>query len=127
MVRISHLRLGDGEGVILGSLRQVGSEVNRYREIAPHVRYKYPPPQQRMLHGQQVPRLEGTTLTGEALRDGVQGSEPIKGAAPRLWQALAGQGLGISPLLAREGGCRALGATGAVGAAGAQGHGGALA
>jgi predicted ribosome quality control (RQC) complex YloA/Tae2 family protein len=105
MGRISNLVLCDAQKVILGSLRQVGSEVNRYREIAPHIPYKYPPPQQRMLHGQAVPRLEGTRLSGEELRQGMLESEQVKKTpptAPHVWQVLAGQVVGFSPLLARE-------------------------
>ncbi|HEY7124831.1 MAG TPA: NFACT RNA binding domain-containing protein [Ktedonobacterales bacterium] len=109
MGRISNLVLCDADGVILGSLRQVGAEVNRYREIAPHIPYKYPPPQQRQFYGQQVPRLEGTTLTGEELRLGAQGNAPPTTTTPRLWQMLAGQVLGFSPLLAREAVNRAVG------------------
>jgi predicted ribosome quality control (RQC) complex YloA/Tae2 family protein len=109
MGRISNLVLCDANGVILGSLRQVGAEVNRYREIAPHISYKYPPLPQRLLHGQSVPRLEGTTLTGEELRLGVQESMQTTNTASRLWQVLAGQVLGFSPLLAREAIYRAIG------------------
>lgn len=108
MGRISNLVLCDAEGVILGSLRQVGAEVNRYREIAPHIPYKYPPPPQRMLRGQPVPRLEGTTLTGEELRQGAQESAQAATNVPKLWQVLTGQVLGFSPLLAREAVYRAL-------------------
>src|SRR5579871_816807 len=52
MGRLSNILLRDASGMILGSLRQVGPEVNRYRVIAPHEPYKYPPPQQRLLNGQ---------------------------------------------------------------------------
>ncbi len=109
MGRISNLVLCDADGVILGSLRQVGAEVNRYREVAPHIPYKYPPPQQRQLQGQAVPRLEGTTLTGEELRVGAQENASPTNTALRLWQLLAAQVLGFSPLLAREAVYRAVG------------------
>jgi predicted ribosome quality control (RQC) complex YloA/Tae2 family protein len=109
MGRISNLVLCDANGVILGSLRQVGADVNRYREIAPHIPYKYPPPQYRLLGGQPTPRLEGTTLAGEELHQGAQESVLTSNTAPRLWQVLAGQVLGFSPLLAREAVYRALG------------------
>ncbi|HEX6778293.1 MAG TPA: NFACT RNA binding domain-containing protein, partial [Ktedonobacterales bacterium] len=102
MGRISNIILRDTNGVILGSLRQVSAEVNRYRVIAPHEPYKYPPPQQRLLHGQQAPRLDGVTVTGDDLRLAAQAGGKKPGAEQRLWQMLAEQMMGFSQLLARE-------------------------
>jgi len=109
MGRLSNILLRDAAGVILGSLRQVGSEVNRYRVIAPHEPYKYPPPQQRLLNGQNAPRLDPEALTGEGLclAAGSGGKKP--GADAKLWQVLTEQVMGFSPLLAREVVYRAVG------------------
>jgi predicted ribosome quality control (RQC) complex YloA/Tae2 family protein len=109
MGRLSNILLRDEAGMILGSLRQVGAEVNRYRVIAPHEPYKYPPPQQRVLYGEQVPRLTPETLTGGELRGGAEGGSKRSGAEVRVWQVLMDQVMGFSPLLAREVVFRALG------------------
>lgn len=63
MGRLSNLILRDDSGVILGALRQVGADENRFRTIAPHISYRYPPAQTRQLHDKAVPRLlpEGVT------------------------------------------------------------------
>ena len=108
MGRLSNILLRDADGIILGSLRQVGPEVNRYRVIAPHEVYKYPPPQQRQLLGQSVPRLNPELLTGEDLRLGAEGGSKKSGAV-KLWQVFIEQMMGFSPLLAREAIFRALG------------------
>lgn len=109
MGRISNIILRDAAGVILGSLKQVGPEVNRYRVIAPHERYKYPPPQQRMLNGQEVPRLDPLAITGDDLRIGTELGGKQPGVKGRLWQLLTEQVMGFSPLLAREVVYRAMG------------------
>lgn len=109
MGRLSNILLCDASGVILGSLRQVGPEVNRYRVIAPHEPYKYPPQQQRLLNGQSVPRLDPEALTGADLRLGAEGGGKKPGANVRLWQVLTEQVMCMSPLLAREVVYRALG------------------
>src|SRR5262249_47746299 len=49
MGQLSNLILHDDAGAILGALRQIGPERNRYRTIAPHAAYLYPPPQTRVL------------------------------------------------------------------------------
>ena len=109
MGRISNIILRDTNGVILGSLRQVSAEVNRYRVIAPHEPYKYPPPQQRLLHGQNVPRLDGVAVTENDLRLAAEAGGKKPGAEQRLWQVLAEQVMGFSQLLAREAVYRAVG------------------
>ncbi len=109
MGRLSNILLRDAEGMILGSLRQVGPEVNRYRVIAPHEPYKYPPPQQRLLNGASVSRLDPESLTGEALRLAAEAGGRQPGANAKLWQVLTEQVMGLSPLLAREVVYRAIG------------------
>lgn len=109
MGRLSNILLRDADGVILGSLRQVGPEVNRYRVIAPHERYKYPPPQHRLLNGQSLPRLNPEALTGADVRLGAEGGSKKPGAEMRVWQVLMEQVMGFSQLLAREVVYRALG------------------
>jgi predicted ribosome quality control (RQC) complex YloA/Tae2 family protein len=51
MGRMSNIILCDEHGLILGSLKHVGADVNRYRVIAAHVQYVPPPPQQRLVAG----------------------------------------------------------------------------
>jgi predicted ribosome quality control (RQC) complex YloA/Tae2 family protein len=114
MGRISNIILCDEQGLILGSLKHVGSDINRYRVIAPNVQYVPPPPQQRTFAGQTLPRLEPTTITASqlAILATEEPAEPPasptkKGRAraqepQKLWQLLTRNLLGFSPLLARE-------------------------
>src|SRR5579859_6128704 len=67
MGRISNIILCDEQDMILGSLKRVGSDVNRYRVIAAGIPYVAPPPQQRTLGTQLLPRLEPTTVTAAQL------------------------------------------------------------
>ncbi len=126
MGRISNLVLRDDAGIILGALRNVGAEVNRYRTIAPHVPYRYPPPQTRTLRGETAPRLDGTQVTAtdlrEAAADALAAHDAPAPVAPRTGKAakpreaptvaglLAGQILGFSRELGREIATRALAA-----------------
>ena len=115
MGRLSNIILCDEHGLILGSLKHVGADVNRYRVIAPHVQYVPPPPQQRVVAGGFLPRLEPTSiaaaqlaicgaedtwLTKEMLPQNERKSAKLQ--EPRLWQLLTRNLLGFSPLLARE-------------------------
>lgn len=114
MGRLSNIILCDEGGLILGSLKHVGAEINRYRVISPGVRYIPPPPQQRSFGGQMCPRLEPTTVTAAWLAP-IPGNEGREEAArppagEKLWQLLTRNLLGCSPLLAREAVYRALGA-----------------
>ncbi len=126
MGRNSNIILCDAQGLILGSIKHVGASVNRYRVIVPNVPYVPPPPQQRTFAGQQLPRLEPTTVTAAQLaiipRDetatlatAMEGddAQAQKRAAPslKLWQLLVKHLLGFSPLPAREAVYRATGQT----------------
>ncbi len=120
MGRLSNIILCDEQNMILGSIKRVGADVNRYRTIAAGVRYVPPPPQQRTLNGQAVPRLEPSTLTAPQLAQSIiedtraaqlaalQPSEKPtkrsakKGETPKLWQLLTRHTLGLSALLAKE-------------------------
>lgn len=115
MGRLSNIILCDENGMILGSLKRVGADVNRYRVIASGVPYVPPPPQQRTLTGQSLPRLEPTSVTAAQLAicatdEGKPDAETAtKGKRskranepPKLWQLLIHHLLGFSPLLARE-------------------------
>lgn len=112
MGRMSNIIFCDEKGLILGSLKRVGSDVNRYRTIAAGVNYVPPPPQQRMLAGQSLPRLEPTTVTAAQLSicaaaESSEEAAPEKKRKrapekPKLWQLLSRNLLGCSPLLARE-------------------------
>src|SRR6266496_2070732 len=115
MGRMSNIILCNDQGLVLGSLKHVGANVNRYRVIAPNVPYVPPPPQQRVVAGQSLPRLEPTTVTAAQLalceteerelskeklpRDAKKGS---KMQESKLWQLFTRNLLGFSPLLARE-------------------------
>ncbi|HET8910888.1 MAG TPA: NFACT RNA binding domain-containing protein [Ktedonobacteraceae bacterium] len=120
MGRMSNLILCDEKGQILGSLRRIGADINRYRVIAPNIPYVGPPPQMRTFAGQQLPRLEPTTVSAaqlsvipadaEAHQPQVSASQPAKGKGKakqsrdrgKLSQLLTKHLLGFSPLIARE-------------------------
>jgi len=112
MGRMSNIILCNEQGIILGCLKQVGADVNRYRVIATNGTYAPPPPQQRSFAGQTLPRLEPTRVVAAQLslipgnEDQEQASEKgKKGRAParaKLWQLLTRNLLGFSPLVARE-------------------------
>lgn len=116
MGRLSNIIFCDEEGLILGSLKRVGAEVNRYRTIAANVPYVPPPPQQRVFAGQTLPKLEPTTIMASQLMlcaadyetpseqqpvvSGKARKRPVE--QPKIWQLLTRHLLGFSPLLARE-------------------------
>jgi len=117
MGRVSNIILCNEQGMILGSLKRVGSDINRYRVIASGVPYVPPPPQQRTLAGQTLPRLEPTSVTAaqlsicaaevnsdapEALPEKTGKRSARKLEKPKLWQLLTRHLLGWSPLPARE-------------------------
>src|SRR5256884_2573762 len=114
MGRMSNIILCDDQGLILGSLKHVGADINRYRVIAANVQYVPPPPQQRTFAGQSLPRLDAAAVTAAQLAI-VAAEEQAEPAVPptkkgrtraqepqKLWQLLTRNLLGFSPLLARE-------------------------
>ncbi len=120
MGRISNLIFCNEEGMILGSLKRVGSDVNRYRTIATNLPYVPPPPQTYTFAGQQLPRLEPTTVTAASLsiltneQEASAESQPQKRSKKskdqeKLWNLLSRHLLGLSPLVAREAVYRATG------------------
>ena len=112
MGRLSNVIFCDEQGMILGCLKYVGADVNRYRVIAPNVPYIAPPPQMRVVGEQSLPRLEPATLTASQLMavalDEAARPAPLKKGRAReaeqstLWQLLSRNLLGFSQLLARE-------------------------
>ncbi len=114
MGRHSNIILCNEEGLILGSLKRVGADVNRYRVVTSGVPYVPPPPQQRMVAGRALPRLDPTEVTAAQLAicaAEVPEEEPEQSGAkkrkrapaqPAVWQLLTKHVLGWSPLLARE-------------------------
>src|SRR6266487_3161539 len=115
MGRMSNIILCNDQGLILGSLKHVGADINRYRVIDANVQYVPPPPQQRMAAGVSLPRLEPTVVTAAQLaqceREDVELAQivesrarrkPTKQQEPKMWQLLTRNLLGFSPLLARE-------------------------
>src|SRR5690348_13965948 len=67
MGRVSNIIFCNEEGLILGSLKRIGADVNRYRVIAAGVPYVPPPPQQRTVAGQALPRLEPAAVSATQL------------------------------------------------------------
>ncbi len=113
MGRLSNIILCDERGLILGSLKRIGADINRYRTIAPNVQYVPPPPQQRTFAGQTTPKLEPTTLDSAQLELCAGDEVPVELTSrekarkrpperPKLWQLLTRHLLGFSPLIARE-------------------------
>lgn len=115
MGRLSNIIFCDAHGLILGSLKRVGAEVNRYRTIAANVPYVPPPPQQRIFAGQSLPKLEPVTITASQLllcatTNEAPSEQPALSpkarkrpvAQSQRWQLLPRHLLGFSPLLARE-------------------------
>jgi predicted ribosome quality control (RQC) complex YloA/Tae2 family protein len=107
------------EGLILGSVKRVGSDINRYRVVMAGVPYVAPPPQQRIVVGKSLPRLEPTDVTAAQLAMCVAEEEGVAAEGvvvevvpkkkrkrgneqPKLWQVLSRNLMGCSPLLARE-------------------------
>ena len=122
MGRMSNIILCNDKGLILGSLKHVGADINRYRTIDANVQYVPPPPQQRMVAGVSLPRLEPTSLSAAQLAQCMQEDQettqvlepkarrkPAKIQEPKMWQLLTRNMLGFSPLLAREAVYRATG------------------
>jgi len=117
MGRLSNIIFCDEQGMILGSLKRVGSDVNRYRTIVANVPYVPPPPQQRLYLGQTLPKLEPTTISAAQLALCAASETIVESPAAdispskkkrlkpqdsMLWQVLTRHLLGISPLMARE-------------------------
>jgi predicted ribosome quality control (RQC) complex YloA/Tae2 family protein len=122
MGRLSNIILCNDQGMILGSLKHIGADINRYRVIDTSVQYVPPPPQQRMAAGIPLPRFEPTVVTAAQLaqcqREDVELTQiveptarrkPARRQEPKMWQLLTRNLLGFSPLLAREAVYRATG------------------
>src|SRR5438874_4409839 len=101
MGRMSNIILCNEQGLILGSLKHVGADVNRYRVIEANVQYVPPPPQLRMAAGLSLPRLEPTVVTAAQLAqcaredmgltqvvESQNRGKPTKKQEPNLWQLL---------------------------------------
>jgi predicted ribosome quality control (RQC) complex YloA/Tae2 family protein len=119
MGRLSNIIFCDEHDMILGSLKRIGTEVNRYRTIAANIPYVPPPPQQRTVAGQTFPKLEPTTITSTQLASCAVEDQaaaelpPVPSSTsaktrkrspeePKFWQLLTRHMLGFSPLIARE-------------------------
>ncbi|HEV2579745.1 MAG TPA: NFACT family protein, partial [Ktedonobacteraceae bacterium] len=126
MGRISNIIFCDEQERILGALKHVGADINRYRVIAPNVPYVPPPPQHRSIGGLSLPRLDPASVTAEALHQAALNeiaafalppmAVPAKSSRkarqaelPLLWQLLTKHLLGFSQLIAREAVYRATG------------------
>jgi predicted ribosome quality control (RQC) complex YloA/Tae2 family protein len=114
MGRHSNIILCNEDGLILGCLKRVGADVNRYRVVATGVPYVPPPPQQRQVAGRALPRLDPVQVTASQLSISAADVPPEEQeqsgakkrkrapAQPVVWQVLTRHVLGFSPLLARE-------------------------
>jgi predicted ribosome quality control (RQC) complex YloA/Tae2 family protein len=110
MGALSNLILRDDAGLILGALRPVSLEKNRYRALAPHVPYRTPPPQTRTVQGESLPRLAPESVGGSDLRVAVgdlltRESSPTTGSkrqALTVASVLTGQVAGWGRDLAAE-------------------------
>ena len=115
MGRLSNIILCDEAGMILGSLKRIGADINRYRVIAAGIPYVPPPMQQRTLAGRSLPRLEPTSITAAQLSIAYTAERAASEEKPPevkkgkrgtelalLWQLLTRHLMGLSPLLARE-------------------------
>ena len=126
MGRLSNIIFCDDHNMILGSLKRVGAEINRYRTITANIQYVPPPAQQRTFAGQTLPKLEPATVSAAELalcaRDQPEQVEqplattvtkPRKRTVgePTLWQLLTHHLLGFSTLIAREAVYRTTGKT----------------
>ncbi len=126
MGRLSNIIFCDEHNMILGSLKRVGAEINRYRTITANIQYVPPPAQQRTFAGQTLPKLEPATVSAAELalctRDQLeQVEQPVPTTVtkprkrtvgePTLWQLLTHHLLGFSPLIAREAVYRTTGKT----------------
>lgn len=119
MGRLSNIIFCDEHNNILGSLKRVGAEINRYRTIAPNVQYVPPPAQHHSIAGQSLPKIEPVTVTAaelslcavneneEAHAENLPTTTSSKArkrpsTEPDLWHLLTKHLLGFSPLIARE-------------------------
>ena len=93
--RNGNLILLGADGVIVGAAREIGPEMNRYRQVRPGLRYEPPPPYEKL-----DPRSAGR----DALRDALRGRRlkklrtVVDGVGPELTAAiaaLAGVGDGV--------------------------------
>ncbi len=100
MGRYSNIVLVAEEGLILECIKRIGPEKSRYRTILPQHLYVPPPPQS---------KLDPTDITELRLKDILSDASP---ESP-IWRALVAGIRGVSPLMAREVVCRAMGDDGA--------------
>lgn len=83
--RNCNLILTDPAGQILGAAREVGADINRFRQVRSGLTYRPPPPYRKL-----DPRTEGS----EALREALRGTEArrisklVDGLGPELTRAL---------------------------------------
>ncbi len=96
MGRHSNIILVGTGNRVLDAVKRVGPKVSAARPLLPGQTYAPPPPQA---------KLAPSDLTEYRLEQILAGSEP----GAQLWQVLVGGLKGISPLLAREIACRAMG------------------
>ena len=96
MGRHSNIMLVDDLGRVLDAVKRVGPQMSPTRPILPGQAYTPPPTQA---------KLPPSDLTELRLREILAASGPEM----QVWQALVGGLRGMSPLLAREIACRALG------------------
>jgi len=84
--RHANLVLCDTDGRILGVLREVGRDVNRHRQLAPGLRYRPPPPYQKLDPRAASQELLHTTLAGTSLAAAHRRIDGIGQRLAAAWQ-----------------------------------------
>jgi predicted ribosome quality control (RQC) complex YloA/Tae2 family protein len=97
--RNGNLVLVDDEGVIIGAAREIGSDVNRYRQIRPGVRYESPPPYDKLDPRRASDDELAAALRGRRLR---KLRSAVDGIGPELTATIAALA-GVSDDVALEG------------------------
>jgi predicted ribosome quality control (RQC) complex YloA/Tae2 family protein len=98
MGRYSNVILVDRESMVLGALKQVRADENRYRVVLPRHPYLPPPRPMRPAPHADRPKLDPLRATGGELAVALADFDD----AALLWKAMLDSVDGLSPVLARE-------------------------
>lgn len=82
--------LVDPTGVVLGAWREVGADVNRYRQVRPGLRYVPPPPYEKLDPREAEPAVLRSVLRGRPLAHAHRRIDGIGPAGAAAWAARAG-------------------------------------
>src|SRR5581483_165424 len=98
MGRYSNVIMVDDAMVVLGALKHVRADENRFRVVLPHHSYLTPPRPMQPPPRQEQPKLDPLHATGGELATAL----PIFDDAIPLWKALLEVVDGVSPMFAKE-------------------------